>query len=155
VAIIDGQTPNLWWPEDHSWCVASEIDLSSTYVGGPSGLIEQLVTDERLETVEVQGSEDLTRVEDWVWNWAEKATDSLLAGTEAIVDTPRGILRVQLELPRRRGLRRRRGTLRTRYVGENGVSGNSFSPLRVSDERQLRDDIRRDIAYQIISLVGG
>ena len=23
------QLPNLWWPDDHAWCVASEIDLSS------------------------------------------------------------------------------------------------------------------------------
>jgi hypothetical protein len=27
------QTPNLWWPEDHAWCVATEIDLNTTYIG--------------------------------------------------------------------------------------------------------------------------
>lgn len=26
------QTPNLSWPDDHAWCLASEIDLDSTYV---------------------------------------------------------------------------------------------------------------------------
>jgi hypothetical protein len=27
------QTPNLWWPDDHAWCVATEIDLNTTYIG--------------------------------------------------------------------------------------------------------------------------
>ncbi len=36
------QSPNLWWPEDRSWFIASEIDLHSTYVGGTARLIEEL-----------------------------------------------------------------------------------------------------------------
>jgi hypothetical protein len=27
------QSPNIWWPDDHAWCVATEIDLNTTYVG--------------------------------------------------------------------------------------------------------------------------
>jgi len=27
-------SPNLWWPEDRQWFVATDIDLDSTYVGG-------------------------------------------------------------------------------------------------------------------------
>jgi hypothetical protein len=27
------QSPNLWWPHDHAWCVATEIDLNTTYIG--------------------------------------------------------------------------------------------------------------------------
>lgn len=27
------QSPNLCWPDDHAWCLASEIDLYSTYIG--------------------------------------------------------------------------------------------------------------------------
>lgn len=27
------QSANIWWPEDRAWCVATEIDLNSTYVG--------------------------------------------------------------------------------------------------------------------------
>lgn len=26
------QSPNLWWPDDRAWCVATEIDLDTTYV---------------------------------------------------------------------------------------------------------------------------
>ena len=47
------QTPTLWWPATHSWCVASEIDFHSTYVGGPRGLVDRLVDDERIEALEV------------------------------------------------------------------------------------------------------
>jgi hypothetical protein len=31
---IDLQAPNIWWPDDRRWCVATENDLMSTYVGG-------------------------------------------------------------------------------------------------------------------------
>ena len=34
--------PNLWWPEDRTWCVASEIDLLATYVGGDDEAIAML-----------------------------------------------------------------------------------------------------------------
>ena len=26
------QSANLWWPEDHAWCVATEIDFMTTYL---------------------------------------------------------------------------------------------------------------------------
>jgi hypothetical protein len=48
------QTPDLWWPDDRAWCVASEIDFCSTYVGGSPALIERLLGDERLEAISVR-----------------------------------------------------------------------------------------------------
>ncbi len=45
------QSPNLWWPEDHAWCIASEIDFRSTYLGGPQALIDRVLDDERLEAL--------------------------------------------------------------------------------------------------------
>jgi len=48
------QTPNLWWPSDRSWCVASEIDLDWTYVGGATALIQDLLHDRSLEAVPVE-----------------------------------------------------------------------------------------------------
>jgi hypothetical protein len=46
-----GQSPNLWWPDDRGWCVASEIDFDSTYVGGSEALAGELLHDERLEVL--------------------------------------------------------------------------------------------------------
>jgi hypothetical protein len=33
------KSPNLFWPADRAWCVASEIDFDSTLVGGSTDLI--------------------------------------------------------------------------------------------------------------------
>ena len=35
-------SPNLWWPEDRNWCVATEVDYPWTYVGGSRALISLL-----------------------------------------------------------------------------------------------------------------
>jgi hypothetical protein len=35
--------PNLWWPDDRAWCVASDIDLLHTYVAGSKELIADLI----------------------------------------------------------------------------------------------------------------
>lgn len=37
------QSPNLFWPTDRTWCVASEIDFDSTLVGGTNQLIEAIL----------------------------------------------------------------------------------------------------------------
>ena len=49
---VDGNTlegPNLWWPEDRAWIVATEIDFMETYVGGTAQCINQLLNDSGLE----------------------------------------------------------------------------------------------------------
>jgi hypothetical protein len=43
--------PNLWWPEDRAWCVASEIDHSYSYVAGSAELINELLAHPDLEAV--------------------------------------------------------------------------------------------------------
>jgi hypothetical protein len=43
------QSPNLFWPRDHAWCVASEIDLFCTLVAGSEALAEALVAHPALE----------------------------------------------------------------------------------------------------------
>ena len=54
---LGGQSPNLWWPVDHSWCVATEIDLDWTYVGGSEALISDVLTDQCLEALPAQSSD--------------------------------------------------------------------------------------------------
>ena len=48
-----GDSPNLLWPDDHAWCVASEIDLDSTLVGGSRALIDDLLATDGLEVAEL------------------------------------------------------------------------------------------------------
>lgn len=44
------QSPNLFWPRDHAWCVASEIDLFCTLVAGSNRLADKLLAEPILET---------------------------------------------------------------------------------------------------------
>lgn len=45
------QSPNLWWPEDRAWFVATEIDGYSTYIGGEQACIDALVAHPHLEVL--------------------------------------------------------------------------------------------------------
>ena len=45
------QSANLWWPADRAWCVVTDIDLTSTYVGGSAVCIAELRATPGLECV--------------------------------------------------------------------------------------------------------
>jgi hypothetical protein len=45
------QSPNLWWPDDRAWCVATEIDLPETYVGGSGACVDRILVDDQLEAM--------------------------------------------------------------------------------------------------------
>jgi hypothetical protein len=51
--------PNLIWPADDSWFVASEIDFDSTLVGGSSMLINAIVDSPKLEAWQVEPADSL------------------------------------------------------------------------------------------------
>ena len=46
-----GDSPNIWWPEDRAWCVATDIDLYDTYVGGIEECIEAILNNPDLEAL--------------------------------------------------------------------------------------------------------
>jgi hypothetical protein len=56
----DGVMPQLLWPADQSWVVASEIDWDSTIVAGSRGLIDAVLADPALEAFEVDEDADLS-----------------------------------------------------------------------------------------------
>jgi hypothetical protein len=47
------RSPTLWWPGDRAWLVHTEIDATSTYLGGSNALVDQLVGEQILESFEV------------------------------------------------------------------------------------------------------
>ncbi|SNT62803.1 hypothetical protein SAMN05443665_10786 [Actinomadura meyerae] len=51
------QSPNLFWPDDRAWCVTTETDLDSTYLGGTAALVAEILADERLEAVPVEATD--------------------------------------------------------------------------------------------------
>ena len=54
------QSANLIWPQDHSWCIATEIDWDSTLVAGTADLAAALLGDDRLEAHEIGYEDDLS-----------------------------------------------------------------------------------------------
>jgi hypothetical protein len=54
------QSPNLFWPEDRAWFMASEIDFDSTVIGGSSELAQALLTAPELEAWPVDPGDLLT-----------------------------------------------------------------------------------------------
>jgi hypothetical protein len=52
--------PSLWWPEDRAWCVATDIDLMTTYIGGSSEAIQALLDDDQIEALAVSDDQSVT-----------------------------------------------------------------------------------------------
>ena len=44
------QSPNIWWPADRAWCMATEVDLFDTYIGGSEACIEAILKRADLES---------------------------------------------------------------------------------------------------------
>jgi hypothetical protein len=54
------QSPNLLWPADQSWCLATEVDFDSTLIAGTRELIDALLRVPGLEAWAVEATDDLT-----------------------------------------------------------------------------------------------
>ena len=46
-----GDTPSIWWPSDRAWCVATDIDLYDTYLGGSDECMEAILNHPILEAL--------------------------------------------------------------------------------------------------------
>lgn len=53
------QSANVWWPDDRAWCVATDIDLMTSYVGGRRDAVAALLARGDLETAEVPPDQKL------------------------------------------------------------------------------------------------
>lgn len=147
------RTANLWWPEDRAWCVATDIDLSSTYVGGPVALVRALVADPGLEAVEVAPDAPVAAVEPRITALVQPAVDSLLDEGHGTVVTPVGTVEAHLRLPRWMG----RGSFR--YTAESargkGFGGSHTLRVRRHDRLAVRETVARYLQDAVVGLVGG
>lgn len=53
---IAGVRPDMWWPASQDWFVVSNRDQQSTYVGGQTAVINNVIRDRQLEALEVSGA---------------------------------------------------------------------------------------------------
>jgi hypothetical protein len=49
----DYRIPSLWWTADRAWCVGTDVDLRSSYVGATAACINDVLADPSLETFRV------------------------------------------------------------------------------------------------------
>jgi hypothetical protein len=147
----EGRTPNLWWPDDHAWCVASEIDLPWTYVGGSAALIAGLLADARVEAQPASpGDNHHQRAPGWLAPAIAEGATELLDSGEATLDTWRGTVHMQLERPQRRV----GGSLRTQRVSPDGrTRGSGWMRICERDPDRLRDIVTRSLTSAVIELV--
>jgi hypothetical protein len=61
---FEPQSPSLFWPGDHSWCVSTEIDFDSTLVGGSAEVVNAILAAPGLDAGPVEPDDDLTAFAD-------------------------------------------------------------------------------------------
>jgi hypothetical protein len=54
------QSPNLWWPDDRAWCVATEIDLNTSYVGCGDACRDDILARPELEAFPIDSASGVT-----------------------------------------------------------------------------------------------
>jgi hypothetical protein len=54
------QSANMWWPDDRSWFVSTEVDLAYTYVGGTRECIEAVTGQPEIEALPAKLSDRIT-----------------------------------------------------------------------------------------------
>jgi hypothetical protein len=47
------KSPHFFWPADHAWCVGTEVDFDSTFIGGSRDLVNELCASEVLEVLRI------------------------------------------------------------------------------------------------------
>jgi hypothetical protein len=53
------QSPSLWWPNNHAWVVATEVDFGWTYVGGSAATIARILAEPRLDALPAKPSDKI------------------------------------------------------------------------------------------------
>ncbi len=144
------QTANLWWPGDHAWCVASEVDLSSTYVGGSSEMIGVLLAEPALEALPSTADDRLSYVASWLLDLVKRSGRELLRDGKSRLETSRGVLNAKLH---------RAAILRQRELVIEAVGGNrrrltSRTPFGHLGEVELRRQVEFQLTRMLIGLVG-
>jgi hypothetical protein len=144
-----GQCASLWWPADHAWCVASDVDLPWTYVGGPRGLIDAILADDLIEALPASPDDPVSRVEGWATAWIDELADALLAGREASLTTCRGSIRARLRRPGRL----RGGALYLEETSRDGHAG-STGETTISRDEDLPEAVALYLTLAVLGLAG-
>ncbi len=143
------QSPNLWWPIDRSWCVASEIDLAWTYVAGSRSLIDELLSNPRIEALEVSPADSLHRqLPAWLNGCVSAATDEVIASGSTSVELALGTATVTLVR-----LSRRKSVLITRSERWGGWGGANI-PITHRGLEKMGQEVKSAVEQAVLGLCG-
>jgi hypothetical protein len=146
----DDHSPNLWWPDDRAWCVATEIDLPWTYVGGSAALISDVLAEPRLEAQPASPDDNYhLRPPEWLAPAIEDAATALLDSGTATLHTWRGTVHAQLEQPHGAV----DGDLRIQRRPSNGFAGSGWSRITEHDPVRLRRNLTTALTSAVIELL--
>ena len=143
------QSPNLWWPDDRSWCVASEIDLAWTYVAGSKSLIDELLPNPLIEALEASPDDSLHRqLPAWLNDRVSAATDEVIASGSTSVELALGTATVTLMR-----LSRRKSVLVTRSERWSGWGGANI-PVTNRGPEEMRQEVKSAVERAVLGLSG-
>ncbi|MGH7174884.1 MAG: hypothetical protein ACREGR_00810 [Minisyncoccia bacterium] len=143
------QSANLWWPADRAWCVASEIDLQWTYVGGSAELVNRILTDDRIEALPAAPADPSGLIlVGWLSDLIEAGASEVLASGSTSLSLSLGTV----EVTWRKSRPFRHGLISSTTAGFNGTSSGQ-SPLRTRDIGHLRRQIRGEVQRAVLGLV--
>ena len=146
----DGHSPNLWWPDDRAWCVATEIDLAWTYVGGSAALIDDVLASAALEAQPVSPDhKHRQRLPEWLEPLVEQAANELLDSGAATLDTWRGSLDARLD--RQDG--ETDGGLHIERRPVNGFPGRGWHRVSDDDPAWLKHVVTTSLTWAVIELL--
>jgi hypothetical protein len=120
-------------------------------VGGPAALIEQLLTNDRIEAIAIDPNESTWRIEEGVQALVDAAINDLMDSGESTLTTSRGIVNATLV----RAGKLRKGEFRYTTIRPDGGSGSGMTPLRSDDPDAIRSSMTVQLTSALISLVGG
>jgi hypothetical protein len=149
-----GRGPNLLWPSDRAWCVATDIDMDSTLVGGSAELVAQLRACADVESVDTDRAYPLNRIDDWAFDLAEHATDEVVEHGRADIETYFGTVTATVKHRHKMG---RSIALQMTFDSSDGSTLRSTSsgwqPLGRGQPSGFREEIQFAIAMTLVDHV--
>jgi hypothetical protein len=141
------QTPNLWWPQDRSWCVASEIDLASTFVGGSAAMIHRLCADSRVEAYEISCGDRWPPKPLWLKDLVREAAQDLMISGTAALNLSRGRITAFLDPAR--------SWISYSIIQDSGeIRDGGGSRIGGKAWKELVDELEWSLYSAVVALVG-
>jgi hypothetical protein len=69
---LGANAPSLWWPQDHAWCVATDVDLKTTYIGADHHCAQELLSLPKVEVATIASDSGT----DWLSNRVNPRQDA-------------------------------------------------------------------------------